>query len=151
MSELHPDVLLTDRAGFTFWHEDVLRFGDMDRQDHVNNIAFAIFCEGGRERFFETVVRPLIDPADLFVLVKITIEYRHEMRYPGTVEVGTRLARLGRSSVTFGQGLFNEGRCVATSEAVIVLLDAATRKPKPFPADAAETLRGLVVHTPARI
>jgi acyl-CoA thioester hydrolase len=150
VSEIHPDALLSDRSGFTFWHEDVLRFADIDRQDHVNNVAYATFCEGGRVRFFETVVRPLIDPADMFSLVKITIEYRHEMRYPGTVEIGTRVIRFGRSSVTFGQGLFNDGRCVATAEAVVVLVDAATRKSKPFPEDAAETLRGLIKQPPTR-
>lgn len=141
MSEAGPD--LTDRASFDFWHEDVLRFGDLDRQNHINNVAFASFCESGRVRFFDTIVRPLIGWDDLFVLVKITIEYRYEVHYPGSIEIGTRLARLGRSSVTFGQGLFNEGRCVATSEAVVVLMDATTRKSKPFPDAAAATLRQL--------
>ena len=134
---------LTDRASFAFWHEDVLRFGDLDRQNHINNVAFASFCESGRVRFFDTIVRPLIGWDDLFVLVKITIEYRHEVHYPGSIEIGTRLARLGRSSVTFGQGLFNEGRCVAVSEAVVVLMDATTRKSKPFPDAAAVVLQRL--------
>jgi acyl-CoA thioester hydrolase len=144
VSELQPDAVLTDRSGFTFWHEDVLRFGDLDRQNHINNVAFAAFCEGGRVRFFDSIVRPLIGWEDLFALVKITLEYRHEMHYPGVVETGTRLTRLGRSSVTFGQGLFNEGRCVATAESVVVLMDATTRKSKPFPDNAAATLRGLI-------
>ena len=148
MSELQPDAVLTDRSGFTFWHEDVLRFGDLDRQNHINNVAFASFCEGGRVRFFDSIVRPLIGWDDLFALVKITIEYRHEMHFPGSVEVGTRLTRLGRSSVTFGQGLFNENRCVATAEAVVVLMDATTRKSKPFPESAAATLRALINPAP---
>ena len=144
MSDIHPDVVLTDRSGFTFWHEDVLRFADLDRQNHVNNVAFATFCEGGRVRFIDSIARPLLGPDDLFALVKITIDYRHEMHFPGTVEVGTRLTRLGRSSVTFGQGLFNDGRCVATAQAVVVLMDAATRKSKPFPEVVAVELRKLV-------
>ena len=136
-----PD--LTDRASFEFWHEDVLRFADVDRQNHVNNVAFATFCEGGRVRFLDTVVRPLIGWQDPFALVKITIEYRHEMHYPGSVAIGTRLMRLGRSSVTFGQGLFNDGRCVAVADAVVVLMDATTRKSKAFPDPAAATFRRL--------
>jgi acyl-CoA thioester hydrolase len=141
-SSAAPD--LTQRSSFTIWHTEVLRFGDVDRQNHVNNVAFATFCEGGRVRFFDTVVRPIIGWDDLFALVKVTIEYRKEMHYPGEVEVGTRLMRLGRSSVTFGQGLFNEGRCVATAEAVVVLMDAASRRSKPFPPPAAVALRRLV-------
>jgi acyl-CoA thioester hydrolase len=148
VSEIHPDVVLTDRLGFTFWHEDVLRFADLDRQNHVNNVAFATFCEGGRVRFIDSIARPLLGPDDLFALVKITIDYRHEMHFPGTVEVGTRLTRLGRSSVTFGQGLFNDGRCVATAQAVVVLMDATTRKSKPFPEVVAIELRKLT-HPPS--
>lgn len=150
MSELHPDAVLTDRSGFTFWHEDVLRFADLDRQNHVNNVAFATFCESGRVRFIDSIARPLLGPDDLFALVKITIEYRHEMHFPGTVEVGTKLTRLGRSSVTFGQGLFNAGRCVATAQAVVVLMDATTRKSKPFPEAAAAALGRLVAPAPVQ-
>lgn len=150
MSEIHPDVVLTDRLGFTFWHEDVLRFADLDRQNHVNNVAFATFCEGGRVRFIDSIARPLLGPDDLFALVKITIDYRHEMQFPGTVEVGTRLTRLGRSSVTFGQGLFNAGRCAATAQAVVVLMDAITRKSKPFPEPVAVELRKLVKPAPVQ-
>jgi len=150
VSEIHPDVVLTDRLGFTFWHEDVLRFADLDRQNHVNNVAFATFCEGGRVRFIDSIARPLLGPDDLFALVKITIDYRHEMHFPGTVEVGTRLTRLGRSSVTFGQGLFNDGRCVATAQAVVVLMDAVTRKSKPFPEPVAVELRKLTHPAPGQ-
>jgi len=150
VSELHPDVALTDRSGFTFWHEDVLRFGDLDRQNHVNNVAFATFCESGRVRFIDTIARPLLDPTDLFALVKITIDYHHEVRFPGAVEVGTRLTRLGRSSVGFGQGLFNEGRCVATAEAVVVLMDGTTRKSKPFPETVAAEIRKLINPAPVQ-
>ncbi|HLZ67267.1 MAG TPA: thioesterase family protein [Aliidongia sp.] len=148
MSEIQRDVVLTDRSGFTFWHEDVLRFGDLDRQNHINNVAFASFYEGGRVRFFDSIVRPVIGWADLFALVKITIEYRQEMHFPGVVEVGTRLARLGRSSIAFEQALFNEDRCVSTAESVVVLMDATTRKSKPFPDEAAATLRGFINTAP---
>jgi len=150
MTDTPADVILTDRSGFTFWHEDVLRFGDLDRQNHVNNVAFASFCESGRVRFLDTIARPLLDPTDLFALVKITIEYRHEVLFPGMIEVGTRLIRLGRSSVRFGQGLFNEGRCVATAEAVVVLMDGTSRKSKPFPPEAAATLQQLANPAPNR-
>ncbi|GGF25416.1 hypothetical protein GCM10011611_34340 [Aliidongia dinghuensis] len=138
-----PALDPTDRASYHDWVEDVLRYGDVDRQNHVNNVVFASFFENGRVHFLDTVVRPLIEPTDLFALVKITVEFRHEMHHPGTAAVGTRLARLGRSSVAFAQGLFNEGRCVAIAESIVVLMDGENRKSKPWPDEAAVVLQRL--------
>jgi acyl-CoA thioester hydrolase len=149
MSESATAVDLSDRASFDFWHEDMLRFGDVDRQDHVNNVAFSSFCENGRVRFLEAVVRPLIGPGDIYALVRIALDFRREVHYPGTVETGTRVLRVGRSSVTLGQGLFNEGHCVVLAEAVVVLMDAVTRKSKPFPPEAAAALQRIADRLPA--
>ena len=45
------DADLTDRGIFRFWSREVCRYGDTDRQGHVNNAAFATFCETGRVLF----------------------------------------------------------------------------------------------------
>jgi len=37
-----------DRALYTYWHTDRLRFSDLDRQDHVNNAVFSTLFESGR-------------------------------------------------------------------------------------------------------
>jgi len=78
------------------------------------------------------------------VMVKTTIEYLNEMHYPGEVEVGTLIRSVGRTSITFGQGMFNDGRCIAVSESVMVLLDAAARRAKPWPPEAATQLARFV-------
>ena len=70
-----------------------------------------------------------------------TIEYLREMHHPGEVECGTLVRRVGRSSITFGQALFNDGKCAAVAEAVMVLLDPKTRRPKPLPAAVVAQLR----------
>ena len=63
-------------------------------------------------------------------------DFLGEMRFPGEVETGTLVLRVGRTSFTLGQGLFKDGECVGTSQAVMVLVDAVTRRPKPLPAGA---------------
>ena len=68
-----------------------------------------------------------------FVIVKLTIEFRAEMHYPGIVDIGTRLARIGNSSFTMNQALFNEGRCAATAESVCVIISKETRRPVGLP------------------
>jgi acyl-CoA thioester hydrolase len=143
MSETLAKPDLSDRSLYRFWYRDIIRFGDLDRQGHVNNTRFATYCEGGRVAVLDQQIRPLLAPSDLFVLANITINFRREMNYPGEVDVGTRILRLGSSSLTFGQGLFSKGDCTAIAEATVVLLDPGTRRPKPFPEAARAQLWGL--------
>ena len=116
---------------------------DIDHQGHVNNAVHPVLFTNGRYDFILRNLPDRVAAGDLFALVKITIEYLGEMHHPGEVEVGTLVRRVGRTSITFGQGMFNGGRCVAVSESVMVLLDAATRRAKPWPAEALAVLDRL--------
>ena len=62
---------------------------------------------------------------------------------PGKVDTGTLIRRLGRSSLTLGQGMFVDAKCVAVAESVMVLMDPSTRRPKPWPEPLARQLREL--------
>ena len=55
----------------------------------------------------------------------LRIDFKSQMHYPGTVDVGTCVLRLGNSSITIGEGLFKDGNVVATAESVIVFVDDA--------------------------
>jgi acyl-CoA thioester hydrolase len=137
----HP---LEDRRRFKVWNTDKLRLTDVDHQHHVNNAVFAVLYTSGRHDFIHAHVRPLVAESDMFAMVKITIEYLAEMHYPGEVEVGTLIRRLGRTSITFGHGMFKDGKCVSVAEAVMVLLDPATRRPKALPPTAASELARFI-------
>jgi acyl-CoA thioester hydrolase len=126
-----PD--LTDRASFRQWTFDKLRYGDTDRQGHVNNAVFATFCETGRVTFLYDPEDPFAPPGTEFVVVRLTLDFRAELHYPGRVDIGTRLLSLGRSSFHVGQGIFKDGTCHATAESVMVLLDQKTRRAVPLP------------------
>jgi acyl-CoA thioester hydrolase len=127
------DLDLTDRASFRTWAMDKLRFGDTDLVGHVNNAAFATFFETGRVSFLYDKEEPFAPAGCDFVVVKLTIEFRAEMHYPGIVDIGTRVVRIGTSSFTMAQGLFNEGHCAATAESVCVIISKETRRPVPLP------------------
>ncbi len=139
---------LADRANFTVWNKDSLRLSDLDHQNHVNNAVHAVLFTNGRFNFIQRNLRPHVAGAAPLALVKITIEYLNEMHHPGEVECGTLIRRVGRSSVTFGQALFNEGRCAAVAEAVMVLLDPETRRAKPLPPEAVAQLELFRPHRP---
>jgi acyl-CoA thioester hydrolase len=40
--------------------------------------------------------------------------------------------KFGRTSVTFDQVVFSDGRCVASAQATTVLIDEVTRRPTPL-------------------
>lgn len=122
---------------------DRLRYGDTDRQGHVNNAAFATFCESGRVAFLCDPERPLAPAGSAFVVARLLIDFRAEITWPGEVEIGTRVTRIGRSSFSVAQGLFQRGKCVATAETVVVLMDEATRRSHRLPDTLIETLQKL--------
>ncbi len=122
----------TDRASYAFWSTDVIRYGDEDEQGHVNNAVVSTFCETGRVAFMRAA-RPPGDTGRVnWVVARVTIDFLDEMHFPGTVEIGTRLVEIRRSSMTLVQGLFHAGACRAVSEAVAVRFDPVGRGALPI-------------------
>jgi acyl-CoA thioester hydrolase len=114
---------------FPFHASDKIRYADTDRQGHVNNAVFATLLETGRVE----LLYDLAEPGSSFVIAQLALEFRAEIHWPGTVSIGTRVGSVGSSSIKLVQGLFQDDRCVATAETVIVLIDDATRKPRLLP------------------
>ena len=119
-------------ADFPFWTEEKLRIQDTDLNGHVNNASIAALCEAGRGEIISAVAgtpreRPLGS-----ALRRVTIEYLAEVHYPGLVRIGSRIAKVGNSSITIAQSLFENGRCFATAESVIVFTDRMTRRSAPM-------------------
>ena len=127
---------------------ETIRFGDLDRQNHVNNAVFSTFLESGRVIILYGPEYGLIVPDSSFVLARIAIDFVGEMHWPGEVEIGTAVARVGTSSIGLDQALFVDGRCVATAEATLVLVDKATRKPRPFSPEHAARIRAAAPAAP---
>ena len=114
---------------------EVIRFGDLDSNNHVNNAVFSTFFEAGRVTLFRDPSRGLMPDGLIWTLAQITIDYLGEMHWPGTVESCIGLASLGRTSAVFEQAIFFQGRCAATARAVNVLVDTETRRPTPITDD----------------
>lgn len=107
---------------------DKLRYADTDRQGHVNNAVFATMLETGRAELLYAPGNAMFDDGCAFVIASLRLDFLGEIRWPGRVEIGTRVSRIGNSSFTLEQGLFQEERCVATGEAVIVQMNEGTRR-----------------------
>ena len=117
---------------FPYRLADNVRFADLDPNQHVNNAVYATYFETGRVTLMKDHSNGLM-PAGLgWIMVRLDIHFRAELRWPGTIEMGLGVARFGRTSVTFDQAVFSDGKCVASAQAVTVLIDESTRQPTPL-------------------
>lgn len=132
---------MTDRASFPFWSRISTRFSDIDELAHVNNIATASYCETGRVELRQTIFRRhMVAEGRGFVVAKVTLTYLAQATFPGSVDVGTRVARIGRTSYGLNQGVFQNNKCFATCEVVSVHVDLKTGKPLPLPDELRHSL-----------
>jgi acyl-CoA thioester hydrolase len=117
---------------FPYRLTDNVRFADLDPNQHVNNAVYATYFETGRVTLMKDRSYGLMPPGLAWIMVRLDIHFRAELRWPGTIELGLGLSKFGRTSVTFDQVVFSGGRCVASAQSVTVLIDELTRKPVPL-------------------
>jgi acyl-CoA thioester hydrolase len=138
---------LTDRSSFQHWATENVRYGDTDRQGHVNNAVYATYSESGRSAFLRSPSLAAFPAGSVVALVSITNYFRAEVFWPNKVDVGTTVLSVGRTSVTFGQGMFTDDGCVAASRNTVVLIDQKTRRPKPLPEEFRRALAEVRTRT----
>jgi acyl-CoA thioester hydrolase len=126
---------------FPYRLSDNVRFGDLDPNQHVNNAVYATYFETGRVTLMKDPQFGLTPPGLAWIMVRLDIHFRAELRWPGKIELGLGVSKFGRTSVTFDQVVFSEGRCVASAISVGVLIDDATRRPTSLTAEVVEKLK----------
>jgi len=117
---------------FPYRLSDNVRYADLDPNQHVNNAVYASYFETGRVTLMKDRSYGLMPEGLAWIMVRLDIHFRAELRWPGTIEMGLGVSRFGRTSVTFDQVVFSEGQCVASAQSVSVLIDESTRKPAPL-------------------
>ena len=124
------------------------RWMDNDAYGHVNNVVYYAW--------FDTVInRWLIDEGGLDIArgaaiglcVASRCRYLRSVAFPEPVEARLRVARLGRSSVTYEVGIFSAGHETAAAEGtfVHVFVDRDTRRPTPIEGRLRAALARLVI------
>jgi acyl-CoA thioester hydrolase len=99
------------------------RFADMDPQWHLNNVRIAEFYQEGRVSFNHA----LRDEFQLerehgarTLVARQTMDYLGEVKWPGPIVIGVGVSRVGGASFTLALGMFQGGRCVGISDAILV-------------------------------
>ncbi|WP_439133272.1 acyl-CoA thioesterase [Pseudomaricurvus sp.] len=105
------------------------RFCETDALGHINNVSYAAWLEQGRMSYFMAHLDKDRNP---FMMVKIEINYRNETFHGTDVEVHTHLARLGNSSLTLSQNIYQSGNHVVESATTLVNYDFTNKCSLPF-------------------
>ncbi|GAB85595.1 thioesterase family protein [Gordonia rubripertincta] len=118
-----------------------LRWGDMDINNHINNVQISRLFEEARVRSFHEWISD--GPRNFYFLVaRQDIEFAAPVHYSThPVIVRSCIGRVGRSSFTMALRLFDkEGVLCATAETTLVVVDPATGRPTPIPDQLREVL-----------
>lgn len=124
---------------------DKIRYSDTDRQGHVNNAVFATFLETGRVNIIYNPDFPILAAGASFVIASLQLNFLREINWPGQVDIGTGITKVGNSSIRLSQHIFQNDQCVATSESVIVQVSDETGSSLALTAEAREVLGKWVV------
>lgn len=110
-----------------------LLFCDMDALRHINNGATARYFEECRAAQGMMVfgqgamASPNIERQIL--LAASQLDYLAQAFYPGTIEIGTAIGRIGTSSWQIVQAAFQNGRCFALCQCSMVLANGTRSTP----------------------
>jgi acyl-CoA thioester hydrolase len=97
------------------------RFADMDVNRHLNNVAFSRFFEETRIRFNWSLIEqgPPMDRPH-YLVAHVAIDYLGEGSYPQPVTMAYAVGHIGRSSFRAEMAMFQQGRCIALCDSVLV-------------------------------
>jgi len=102
-------------AEFPFTHRERVRFRDCDPMGHVNNAVYSTYLEQARIG--------VLGGLDPFILARVEIDFRAELRAGEEVEVATRCSRVGTKSFDLEHVVRADGRVVAEAKSVLVGYD----------------------------
>ena len=141
-----PNIDLTNRSNFAYFTNVTTRYSDQDELGHINNCSYVAYVEAGRVQFLGGLLDANRHPGIDFILARVTVNYIRESHYPGLMEVGSRILKLGHKSMTSGYGLFKDGHCVATAESVNIYFEVKSRDTIEIPTD----IRAALVADPTQ-
>lgn len=123
------------------------RWSDNDAYGHVNNTVYY--------QWFDSAVNAVLIEAGLLdiyhgdpigLVAETGCSYYAPLSFPGDIEVGIAVERLGNTSVTYRIGIFAKGsdQPAAQGHFTHVIVDRASRRPVPLPDQWRETLERLL-------
>jgi acyl-CoA thioester hydrolase len=126
------------REHFTFFHRLRVRWAEVDRQDVVFNGHYFLYFDVAMADYWRAIgfdyPREIVELGTDIYAIKATAEYHGSAGYDQLLEVGCRVARIGRTSLVLLFGIWRGDEQLTSGELVYVNADVETRQPAPWPA-----------------
>lgn len=126
-----------DPSNFYHWYEIPVRFRDLDPLNHVNNAIFNTYLEEARIQFLSEVgqMQQEFSKGKSFVLVKCTVEYLKQIKFPSILLIGSGIGKIGNTSIEALQGIYDAEtkELMATGISKGVWFDLKTERPTRLP------------------
>jgi acyl-CoA thioester hydrolase len=126
---------VSDAPGFPVVHRERVRFRDYDAMGHVNNAVYSTYLEEARIEVLGGLAE--------FILARVEIDFRAELRAGEEVEIGTRCSRIGTKSFELEHQIRADGRVVADATSVLVGYDYELGASIPVSTDLRRRLEAL--------
>lgn len=109
-----------------------VRFRDCDAMGHANNAVYSTYLEEARI--------DVVGSLSAFILARVEIDFRAELRAGEEIEVGTRVARIGTKSFDLEHEIRAGERLVAEAKSVLVAYNYDVSASVPLSAELLERL-----------
>jgi acyl-CoA thioester hydrolase len=105
-----------------------LRYNDTDTAGHINNAVYSTMAEAGRTDLMLAagIIRP--GTSYVMVIVRLEIDFKAEMNWPGDVAIDTAVARIGTKSIQMRQIIGSNGVECAQALSILAAIDRETRR-----------------------
>jgi acyl-CoA thioester hydrolase len=138
------EVTILARDAYRAFRPIATRWMDVDRYSHVNNTVYYSWFDTAINAWM--VERGVLDPGAgdvIGVCAESGCRYLRAVEFPGVVDAGIRVARIGASSVRWEIGIFTPGDATPAAQGffVHVFVARSTMRPVAMP-DALRTALG---------
>jgi len=126
------------RGDFTFFHNLRVRWAEVDRQDVVFNGNYFLYFDVAIAEYWRAIgfnyPQDIVEKfgTDIFA-VKASADYHGSATYDDLLDVGCRVARIGRSSISFLFCIWRGEERLTSGELIYVNADPKTKKSAPWP------------------
>ena len=140
---------LMHRSDYSYFKNITTRWADNDIYGHINNVVYYSYFDTVANQYliefadFNPVSAPVIG-----VIVHSNCNYIKAIAYPDKIEAGLTVKKLGRSSVTYGIGIFRQGESAACAygEFVHVFVNRRNNLPMSIPTKIRESLQKILIN-----
>jgi len=148
-----PEKPEISRADYPHFMSLPTRWMDNDIYGHVNNALYYAFFDTAINDYLIAEGRLDINSGPVIAFaVESQCQYLRPLAFPGVIDIGLRVGKLGNSSVRYELAVFKQGETSAAAAGyfVHVFVDRVTQRPVPMPTTIRSALERLKVSVPGR-